>query len=137
MKESAGVLIAVLSSALGGGAAVATRFLVDSVDPVTIAAVRFAVDAAGDDHDCRRPARRRGAQCPQDHRRAASGVALALTASLGTAPEGAWRDDLIMAAATLSMALYNVFARPLYRPLERARIPDPRHGHRRWCADRP
>ena len=57
MNERTGVLIAVLSSALGGGA-------------------------------------------------------LALTASLGTAPDDAWRGDLIMAGATLCMALYNVFARP-------------------------
>ena len=35
MKESTGVLIALLSSALGGGAAVATRFLVGNFDPRT------------------------------------------------------------------------------------------------------
>jgi drug/metabolite transporter (DMT)-like permease len=43
---------------------------------------------------------------------AMGGVALALTASLKTAPAGAWRGDLIMAGATLCMALYSVFARP-------------------------
>ena len=41
-----------------------------------------------------------------------SGVALALTASLKSAPEGAWRGDLIMAGATLCMALYSVYGRP-------------------------
>jgi drug/metabolite transporter (DMT)-like permease len=41
MSERAGVAIAVLSSTLGGLAAVATRFVVGAVDPVTIAAFRF------------------------------------------------------------------------------------------------
>ena len=171
MNERTGVLIAVLSSALGGGAAVATRFLVGSVDPVTIAAVRFGGGAL-----CllplalllrpKFPARAdwpavaglgflfyavfivfynlalsyttvgRGtlalstlpvmtmvagallgvealsARKTTGVLMATGGVALALTASLGTAPEGAWRGDLIMAGATLCMALYNVFARP-------------------------
>lgn len=171
MNERTGVLIAVLSSALGGGAAVATRFLVGSVDPVTIAAVRFGGGAL-----CllplalllrpKFPARAdwpavaglgflfyavfivfynlalsyttvgRGtlalstlpvmtmvagallgvealsARKTMGVLMATGGVALALTASLGTAPEGAWRGDLIMAGATLCMALYNVFARP-------------------------
>jgi drug/metabolite transporter (DMT)-like permease len=40
------------------------------------------------------------------------GVAVALSAGLQNAPEGAWRGDLIMAAATLCMALYNVASRP-------------------------
>lgn len=171
MKESTGVLIAVLSSALGGGAAVATRFLVGSVDPVTIAAVRFGGGAL-----CLLPlalllrpkfptradwpavaglgflfyavfivfynlalsyttvgrgtlalstlpvmtmvagallgVEALSARKTMGVLLATGGVALALTASLGTAPEGAWRGDLIMAGATLCMALYNVFARP-------------------------
>jgi len=44
---------------------------------------------------------------------AVSGVALALSAGLGNAPPDAWRGDLVMAAATLCMALYNVWSRPL------------------------
>ncbi|MBX9590040.1 MAG: DMT family transporter [Hyphomonadaceae bacterium] len=40
------------------------------------------------------------------------GVAIALAAGLTDAPPGAWRGDLIMAAATLCMALYNVLSRP-------------------------
>ena len=40
------------------------------------------------------------------------GVAIALAAGLASAPAGAWRGDLIMAAATLCMALYNVWSRP-------------------------
>ena len=40
------------------------------------------------------------------------GVAIALAAGLASAPAGAWRGDLIMAAATLCMALYNVRSRP-------------------------
>jgi drug/metabolite transporter (DMT)-like permease len=41
MSERIGVLAAVLSSALGGMSAPATRFLVGTVDPVAIAAFRF------------------------------------------------------------------------------------------------
>jgi drug/metabolite transporter (DMT)-like permease len=41
MSERFGVGIAVLSSALGGGAAVATRYLITSADPFTLAAIRF------------------------------------------------------------------------------------------------
>lgn len=40
------------------------------------------------------------------------GVAVALSAGLQDAPEEAWRGDLIMVAATLCMALYNVVSRP-------------------------
>jgi drug/metabolite transporter (DMT)-like permease len=40
------------------------------------------------------------------------GVAIALAAGLANAPAGAWRGDLIMAGATLCMALYNVRSRP-------------------------
>jgi len=171
MNERGGVLIAVLSSALGGGAAVATRLLIGGVDPLTLAAVRFGGGAL-----CllpvalmlrpKWPARAdwpavaglgllfygvflvfynlalsyttaaRGTLAlstlplmtmlvgaalgiePLSARKSAGvllamgGVALALTASLGNAPAGAWRGDLIMASATLCMALYNVYARP-------------------------
>jgi drug/metabolite transporter (DMT)-like permease len=41
MNERIGVLAAVLSSALGGMAAAATRFVVGVIDPVTIAGFRF------------------------------------------------------------------------------------------------
>jgi len=44
---------------------------------------------------------------------AVGGVALALSAGLASAPPEAWRGDLVMAAATLCMALYNVWSRPL------------------------
>src|SRR5258708_7029546 len=44
---------------------------------------------------------------------AVGGVAAALWAGLGDAPPQAWRGDLVMAAATLCMALYNVWSRPL------------------------
>jgi drug/metabolite transporter (DMT)-like permease len=37
---------------------------------------------------------------------------VALTSGLAHAPGGAWRGDLIMAAATVCMALYNVTSRP-------------------------
>jgi drug/metabolite transporter (DMT)-like permease len=41
MDERIGVLAAVVSSALGGMAAAATRFVIGAVDPVTLAAFRF------------------------------------------------------------------------------------------------
>jgi drug/metabolite transporter (DMT)-like permease len=40
------------------------------------------------------------------------GVAAALASGLADAPAGAWRGDLIMAGATLCMALYDVWSRP-------------------------
>jgi len=44
---------------------------------------------------------------------AIGGVALALWTGLADAPAGAWRGDLVMAGATVCMALYNVWSRPL------------------------
>jgi len=44
---------------------------------------------------------------------AVGGVGVALAAGLADAPPGAWRGDLIMAAGTTTMALYNVWSRPL------------------------
>jgi len=44
---------------------------------------------------------------------AIGGVAFALSTGLVDAPVDAWRGDLVMAAATLCMALYNVWSRPL------------------------
>lgn len=41
MRERLGVAVGILSSAFGGGAAVATRYLISSADPFTIAAIRF------------------------------------------------------------------------------------------------
>src|ERR1044072_3549168 len=43
---------------------------------------------------------------------AVGGVITALAAGLGDAPRGAWRGDVIMVGATLSMAFYNVWSRP-------------------------
>lgn len=43
MGEMAGVLIAILSSALGGMAAAVTRYLVTSADPVTLAILRWGI----------------------------------------------------------------------------------------------
>jgi drug/metabolite transporter (DMT)-like permease len=44
---------------------------------------------------------------------AMGGVAIALAAGLAEAPPQAWRGDLIMLGGMLSMALYNVYSRPL------------------------
>jgi drug/metabolite transporter (DMT)-like permease len=43
---------------------------------------------------------------------AMAGVAVALATGLAEAPAGAWRGDLIMIAATLCFAFYNVWSRP-------------------------
>lgn len=170
MNERAGVPIAILSSSLGGLAAVATRSIVDIADPVTIAAFRFGGGAlfllpiallSG----CRWPSRRdwpgtvlmglmffalffivynlslayttvaRATLAlstlplmtmlvaamlraePLTVRKtcgvliAMGGVALALVTGLGSAPDGAWRGDLLMAGGTLAMAFYNVWSR--------------------------
>jgi drug/metabolite transporter (DMT)-like permease len=44
---------------------------------------------------------------------ALGGVALSLITDLGSAPTGAWRGDLMMIAAMLSMAIYTIYSRPL------------------------
>src|SRR5215813_13288107 len=41
MGESAGILMAILSSAIGGTSAALIRFMVGSTDPVTLSALRF------------------------------------------------------------------------------------------------
>ncbi len=171
MNEKTGVLIAIASSALGGGAAVATRFLIGGIDPLTLATVRFGGGAllllplalvlrpqwppradwsavaglgllfyavfivvynlalsyttvgrgtlalstlplvtmlVGAALGLEKLSWRKTAGVLL----AMGGVALALTASLKSAPAGAWRGDLIMAGATLCMALYSVYGRP-------------------------
>ena len=171
MTERIGVLVAVLSSAFGGTAAAVTRYVVASIDPVTIAAFRFGIGvmillplalmtrsvlprgrdwlgvgflgvmffavffvfyniAMGYTTAARGSlalstlplwtmvvAALLGAE-PLTVRKtlgvliAVGGVAMALAAGLGAAPEGAWRGDLIMTGATLCMASYNVWSRP-------------------------
>ena len=174
MRERAGVLIAIASSALGGSAAAVTRYLVFSADPITIALLRFGVGFL-----CvlpvalllrvRWPARADwlavatlgvsffafffilyniavgyttaaraslalstlplqtmivGAILriePLTARKTAgvlvamAGVAAALATGLAHAPEGSWRGELIMVAAVLCMAAYNVWSRPFIK----------------------
>jgi len=171
MNERTGVLIAILSSALGGGAAVATRFMIGSFDPLTLATVRFGGGAllllpVALLLRPKWPSRadwpavaglgflfyavffvfynlalafttvgrgtlalstlplltmvcgavlgleKLSARKTTGVLLAMGGVATALVANLKTAPDGAWRGDLIMVGATLCMALYNVYARP-------------------------
>ena len=171
MNEKTGVLIAILSSALGGGAAVATRFMIGDYDPLLLAAVRFGGGALIilPIALLLRPTMPPRADWPAvaglgvlfyavfifiynlslsyttvgratlalstlplvtmaagallglealSTRKtvgvllAMGGVAVALSASLGSSPPGAWRGDLIMAGATICMALYNVYSRP-------------------------
>jgi drug/metabolite transporter (DMT)-like permease len=171
MSERFGVAVAIVSSSCGAAAAVATRYLIGSADPFTLAAIRFGGGVL-----CllplvlllpvRWPPRQdwpavaglglmfyavffvfynvalgyttvaRGTLALStlpvmtmlagavlgiealSARKTAGvlvamlGVAVALASGLAHAPAGAWRGDLIMAAATLCMALYNVFSRP-------------------------
>jgi drug/metabolite transporter (DMT)-like permease len=171
VNERFGVAVAIVSSAVGAAAAVATRYLIASADPFTLAALRF-----GGGVICllplalvlrvRWPGRgdwpavaglgfmffavffvfynlalayttvARGtlalstlplmtmvvgavlgiealsARKTVGVLIAMLGVAAALASGLADAPAGAWRGDLIMAGATLCMALYNVWSRP-------------------------
>jgi drug/metabolite transporter (DMT)-like permease len=171
VNERFGVAVAIASSAVGAAAAVATRYLIASADPFTLAALRF-----GGGVICllplalmlrvRWPGRgdwpavaglgfmffavffvfynlalayttvARGtlalstlplmtmvvgavlgiealsARKTVGVLIAMLGVAAALASGLADAPAGAWRGDLIMAGATLCMALYNVWSRP-------------------------
>ena len=43
------------------------------------------------------------------------GVSMALLTDLATAPEGAWRGDLLMVGAALCMALYSIWSKPFIR----------------------
>jgi drug/metabolite transporter (DMT)-like permease len=168
----AGVIAAVVSSALGGTAAALTRYTIHDSDPVTLAAFRFGIGfmpilaialvgrarwpRGGDwirvaalgalffsvffviyNVAMSYTTAARGSLAlsmlplttmlvaaalgrePLTARKTAGvliavgGVALALSAGLAHAPPEAWRGDLVMAAATLCMALYNVWSRPL------------------------
>ena len=167
-----GVLIAMVSSALGGTAAAVTRYLVGRADPLTLAVLRWGIGFL-----CvlpvalllraRWPMRRDwlpvaalgicffglffilyniavgyttaaraslalstlplqtmvigallGAEPLTLRKSAGVGIAMlgvfaALASALGLAPVGAWRGELIMTAAVLCMAIYNVLSRPL------------------------
>jgi drug/metabolite transporter (DMT)-like permease len=46
---------------------------------------------------------------------AISGVSTALLSGLATAPDGAWRGDLLMVGAALCMALYSIWSKPFIR----------------------
>jgi len=171
LGEWIGVLIALVSSCLGGSAAAVTRYLVGNADPITLAILRWGIGFA-----CllpvafllrvRWPPRRDwpavtalglcffglffvlyniaigfttaaraslalatlplhtmvvGALLgiePLTLRKsigvgvAVLGVVAALASGLSAAPPGAWRGELIMTAAVLCMAFYNVLSRP-------------------------
>ena len=171
MTETFGVLIAIVSSSLGGTAAAVTRYLVSDADAVTLAILRWGIGFA-----CLLPvALLLRVKWPQRRdwlavaalgiaffglffvlyniavsyttaARAALalstlplqtmivgallgiekltarktlgvciavlGVFAALATGLSAAPPGAWRGELIMTAAVLCMAFYNVWSRP-------------------------
>ncbi len=169
--ETRGLLAAMVSSALGGTAIAATRYLAGALDPIMLGTIRFGGGvlllvpialarretwprrrdlpgnialglmffglfpllfnaslifttaargalalstlplqtlAAGALLGVERPTTRKllGVLV------AMAGVGLALGASSSGAPAGAWRGDLLMVAAALCMALYNVWSRP-------------------------
>jgi len=171
LTELTGVLIAIISSSLGGTAGAVTRYLVGNADPITLAILRWAIGfvvllpvtllmrsrwpqradlpavaalglcffglffvlyniAVGYTTAARAslalstlPLQTMvvGALLgiePLTLRKsfgvgiAFLGVVAALASGLAAAPEGAWRGELIMAAAALCMAFYNVWSRP-------------------------
>jgi drug/metabolite transporter (DMT)-like permease len=169
MNERAGVLAGMLSCIFGGGAAVATRYLVHDLDPLALAAFRFGLGffillplairerwPRGRDwigvaflgllffafffilynwalayttaaHGALALSvlplvtmalaallgvERLTARKTTGVFIAIAGVAAALASGLVAAPSGAWRGDLIMAAATVCMALYSIWSRP-------------------------
>jgi drug/metabolite transporter (DMT)-like permease len=174
VTETFGVLIAIVSSSLGGTAAAVTRYLVSDADAVTLAILRwgigflcllpvalilrvkwpqrsdwFAVAALGIAFfglffvlynvamSYTTAARAALALStlplqtmvvgallgiePLTWRKtigvwiAILGTTVALATGLASAPPGAWRGDLIMAAAALCMAFYTVWSRPFAR----------------------
>jgi drug/metabolite transporter (DMT)-like permease len=171
MSEQVSVLIAIVSSCLGGSAAAVTRYLVGGADAVTLAILRWAIGfllvlpaalvlrvrwsprsdwlAVAGLGVCyfglffvlynvamsyTTAARASLALStlplqtmvvgallgiePLSTRKttgvliAMSGVIAALASGLSKAPIGAWRGELIMTAAVLCMAFYNVWSRP-------------------------
>ncbi len=171
MSEQIGVLIAIVSSCLGGTAAAVTRYLVGDADPITLAILRWGIGflcvlPVALLLNAKWPPRRDwpavaglglcffglffvlyniavgyttaaraslalstlplqtmvvGALLgiePLTQRKslgvgiAVLGVFGALASGLEAAPPGAWRGELIMTAAVLCMAFYNVWSRP-------------------------
>ena len=171
MGEGVGILMAIVSSAIGGTSATLVRFMVGSTDPITLSAFRFGLgfmvllpvtlmmrgrwprggDWAGViplgilffglvfvlfNWSLSFTTAARGALAMSTQPlltmvigavlgverltlrkslgvlMAIGGTAGALVTGLATAPSGAWRGDLIMIAAALCYALYNVWSRP-------------------------
>lgn len=172
MQEVLGVLAAVLSSAIGGTAVAATRYVVHATDPLTLGAFRFGIGAvflvpvalvAGGRMPHGRdwagivalgllffavfPVLFNASLAYTTAARAAlalstlplltlavgwafgrealtarktagvmiamAGVAVALWTGLDTAPQGAWRGDLLMVGAALCMAVYSIWSKPM------------------------
>jgi drug/metabolite transporter (DMT)-like permease len=174
LGESLGVLIAIVSSSLGGTAAAVTRYLVSDADPLTLAILRWAIGficvlpvalilraqwpkrndwpavaalgvcffglffilyniAVGYTTAARASlalstlplqtmvvGALHGAEPLTTRKSAGVGIAIlgvfaALASGLSEAPSDAWRGELIMTAAVLCMAFYNVLSRPFMR----------------------
>lgn len=171
MGERFGVLIAIISSCLGGTAAAVTRYLVSNADPITLAILRWGIGflillpialllrarwprrqdlpavvalglcffgfffvlyniAIGYTTAARASLALSTLPLqtmvvggllgiePLTLRKslgvgvAFTGTLAALASGLSAAPSGAWRGELIMIAAVLCMAFYNVWSRP-------------------------
>lgn len=171
MSEIAGVIIAIISSSLGGTAAAVTRYLVGNADPITIGILHWGIGflvllpaalllrvkwptradwpavaglgfsffglffvlyniAVGYTTAARAslalstlPLQTMvvgallGIEPLTLRKTLGVGIAIlgvfgALASGLTAAPEGAWRGELIMTAAVLCMAFYNVWSRP-------------------------
>jgi len=174
MSERVGILMAMLSSAIGGTVTAVIRLMIASADPMTLAALRFGLGfvillpialwwksrwprgrdwigviglgilffglcqtlfnwalgfttaargalamstlplltmLVGAALGVERLTRRKSLGVSV----AVAGTALALVTGLTQAPSGAWRGDLIMVAAALCMAFYNVWSRPFIK----------------------
>jgi drug/metabolite transporter (DMT)-like permease len=171
LGEGIGVLLAIVSSSLGGTAAAVTRYLIGNADPLTLAILRWGIGvcvvlpialllrvrwppradwpavaalglaffglffilynlAVGYTTAARASlalstlplqtmlvgallgVEKLTARKSAGVGIAVCGVAAALASGLAAAPPGAWRGELIMAAAVLCMAFYNVWSRP-------------------------
>src|SRR5580693_6827572 len=108
MTEGFGVAIAIVSSSLGGSAAAVTRYLVGAADPITLSILPLQTMLAGALLRLETLTFRKSLGVAI----AMIGVSAALVSGLSSAPQGAWRGELIMIGAVLCMAVYNVLSRP-------------------------
>ena len=114
--QAAGVLAALLSSAIGGTAIVATRFLAAAFDPITLGAVRFVGGAA-----VLLPIAML-ARSPWPRRRDWAGTVVLglLVVNRGEIQQADVIGTVVVVAVTLSLVLHSVSAAPGIRGLASA-----------------